>query len=107
MNGIGDKLKQIPEYREFENMLKECPGVLKEKGVEYSDRLKKYTNQLAAAELRPDEYKKSVEGLQFEMRQWVNTQGIFKRRKMNKLVNGIGMFVLNTLINAIINKFLS
>jgi hypothetical protein len=104
MNGIGDKLNQIPEYREFEEMLKQCPTVLKGKGDEYAGKLKLYTAQLAEGQLKPDEYKKTVENLQFEMKQWVNTQGIFKRRKMNKLIMGIGVFVFNRLLDAIMSK---
>ncbi|MBU1356606.1 MAG: hypothetical protein KJ620_08570 [Candidatus Edwardsbacteria bacterium] len=106
MNGAGDNLKQIPEYREFEDMLKQCPAVLKDKGEEYAARLKLYTAQFASGEMIPDEYRKTVENLQFEMKQWVNTQSIFKRRKMDKLITGIGVFVLNKLIDAIINKLL-
>ncbi|MHB8156143.1 MAG: hypothetical protein ACYDEQ_01905 [Desulfocucumaceae bacterium] len=107
MNGINDRLNQIPEYREFEDMLLEGHDLLKEKGVEYSQRLKQYTRQLAEGEVNANEYRINVEGLQYEMKQWVNTQGIFKRRKMNKMINGVGMYVFNTLVNVIVTKFLS
>jgi hypothetical protein len=100
--GTIEELNKLPEYRRFEEMLKRCPGEFGEKGQEFADNLRKYALQFAQSEINEDELRKLSEGEAFPLRQWINTQSIIKRWKLNRLLNAILTHLFTVLMNVII-----
>ena len=95
------KLDELSEYREFEKMLADCRKVLREQGDEFAARLKLYAGQYAAGQITEDELHDSVRGLEHPLRAWITKQGIFRRRRMNKLVDAALNHLTDRLIGAI------
>ncbi len=95
------KLDELPEYREFEKMMADCRKGLREQGSEFAARLDLYAGQYAAGQITENELYDSIRGLEHPLRAWITKQSIFRRRRMNKLVDAALNHLTDKLIGAI------
>jgi len=103
MNGIIEKLVQIPEYQKLNGMLKQCRVLLKLKGEIYACRLKLYTMQFATGEIKADEYQRLVEELHHDIKRWLACDSSVQRWNMHKLISSIHVYIVDVLLDAILD----
>lgn len=104
MQGIIETLAKTAEYQNLTGMLKQCQVLLKLKGEIYSCKLKLYTMQFAMREINSEEYIKLVEELQHDIKKWIAGDSSKQRWNLQKLISTISDYVVNELLNAILEK---
>ncbi len=100
------RLIQLPEYQAFDRLLEGCRRGLREKGDEFAAKMKLYAVQYANGQISEDELAKSVQGLEYPLKAWIQEQNIFRRRRMIKLVDAAVRHLTATLVEAIKSQVL-